>query len=249
MTLVGQENISTDGVEKAITDGVPKTRTETILAAENVASRANVPLNDNFNAHHTPEKLGDKFAKAACDFLGFWADLFFKNRFGHRAVVLETVATLPGAIAAAHRTFYSVRNKEPSDPLIRTFMEEAENERMHLRIFTEIAQPTKLENLLIKSTHWGFGAAFSASYFLNQRATHRFVGYIEEKAVDSYTRYLAEIDNGNIENVPAPQIAIEYYGLAEDARLRDVVIRVRNDEMEHRDVNHDVAAHLSPTQG
>lgn len=212
-----------------------------ILADENVAVRDDVELKNNFDNHHQVQTLSDKFAKAACDFLGYWADLFFKKRFGHRAVVLETVAAVPGTVAAFHHSLYSYRNVEPSNPLIRTFMEEAENERMHLRIFSEVAQPTRFERTLIKLTQAGFTAAFSVAYFTHQRTAHRFVGYIEEKAVDSYTRYLREIDAGDIENIPAPEIAKQYYGLSDDAKLREVVIAVRNDEMEHRDVNHDIA--------
>jgi ubiquinol oxidase len=37
------------------------------------------------------------------------------------------------------------------------------------------------------------------------------------------------------------KIAIDYYGLPEDSRLRDVVVRVRQDEQGHADVNHDMA--------
>lgn len=212
-----------------------------ILKSENVVMRDDAPKLENYTDHHPAQSLSDKFAKAACDFLGFWADLFFKKRFGHRAVVLETVAAVPGTVAAFHHSLYSYRNIEPSNPDIRTFMDEAENERMHLRIFSEVAQPTNFERTLIKLTQAGFTAAFSVAYFVHKRTAHRFVGYIEEKAVDSYTRYLKEIDDGEIENIPAPEIAKEYYGLDDDARLRDVVIAVRNDEMEHRDVNHDVA--------
>jgi ubiquinol oxidase len=67
------------------------------------------------------------------------------------------------------------------------------------------------------------------------------VGYFEEEAIISYTSYLAEIDAGRHENVPAPQIAIDYWHLPADATLRDVVIVVRADEATHRDVNHHYA--------
>ncbi|MEL6414888.1 MAG: alternative oxidase, partial [Pseudomonadota bacterium] len=46
------------------------------------------------------------------------------------------------------------------------------------------------------------------------------------------------IDEGRLENIPAPQIAIEYWQLPASARLRDVVIAVREDEAGHRDRNH-----------
>ena len=79
-----------------------------------------------------------------------------------------------------------------------------------------------------------------------QRTAHRLVGYFEEQAVVSYTQYLAEIDAGRVENVPAPAIAISYWRLPADARLRDVVLAVRADEAGHRDVNHGFADELRP---
>ena len=71
------------------------------------------------------------------------------------------------------------------------------------------------------------------------------VGYFEEEAIVSYTEYLAEIESGRIENVAAPQIAIDYWHLGPDARLKEVVIAVRADEAGHRDVNHRFANELS----
>nr|WP_264673256.1 alternative oxidase [Marinobacter sp. ELB17] len=73
---------------------------------------------------------------------------------------------------------------------------------------------------------------------MSGRTAHRLVGYFEEAAVYSYGEYLAEVDSGRLENVPAPQIAIDYWKLPADATLRDVIIVVRMDEAGHRDVNH-----------
>ena len=61
----------------------------------------------------------------------------------------------------------------------------------------------------------------------------------------SYTHYLAEIDEGRSPNVPAPEIAKRYWGLPDDATLRDVVLVVRADEAHHRDVNHGFANELA----
>ncbi|MEM6906952.1 MAG: alternative oxidase, partial [Pseudomonadota bacterium] len=77
------------------------------------------------------------------------------------------------------------------------------------------------------------------------RTAHRVVGYLEEEAVVSYTQYLAQIDKGETENVPAPQIAIDYWKLPPDARLREVVIAVRADEAHHRDTNHAFANQIA----
>ena len=46
--------------------------------------------------------------------------------------------------------------------------------------------------------------------------------------------------------MPAPQEAIEYYSLAENATFEDMVRHVRADEACHRDLNHhfaDIPAH------
>lgn len=78
-------------------------------------------------------------------------------------------------------------------------------------------------------------------YLLAPQVAHRIVGYLEEEAVTSYTQFLEQIDAGIVENVPAPQIAKDYWELPDDARLREVVIVIRADEAEHRDKNHDFA--------
>ena len=57
----------------------------------------------------------------------------------------------------------------------------------------------------------------------------------------SYTHFLAQIDSGEAANVPAPQIAIDYWKLDRDATLRYVVLVVREDEAGHRDRNHEFA--------
>lgn len=67
---------------------------------------------------------------------------------------------------------------------------------------------------------------------------HRFLGYLEEEVVISYTQHLNAIERGEVENVPAPAIAIDYWRLPKDATLKDVVTVIRADEAHHRDVNH-----------
>ncbi|MBK6469909.1 MAG: alternative oxidase [Betaproteobacteria bacterium] len=131
------------------------------------------------------------------------------------------------------------------DGWIRKLMEEAENKRMHLMTFIEIARPTALERLLILVAQWAFYVGFFLLYLVSRRTAHRLVGYFEEEAVLSYTQYLVEIDAGRTPNVAAPAIAKRYWKLADDATLRDVVLVVRADEAHHRDVNHGLANQLS----
>jgi ubiquinol oxidase len=124
-------------------------------------------------------------------------------------------------------------------------MEEAENERMHLMTFIEIAKPTLFERLVILLAQWVFLVLFSILYLLSPRTAHRVVGYFEEEAVISYTLYLKEIDEGRSANVPAPAIAIHYWKMPADSTLRDVVLLVRADEAHHRDVNHGFASKIA----
>jgi len=195
--------------------------------------------------HHTPVDVSDRIALAFTKFLRFFADTFFTKRYGHRAVVLETVAGVPGMVAGTLQHLRALRRMESDDGWIQTLLNEAENERMHLMTFIHIAKPSKFERFLIVMAQGIFYNFFFLVYMCSPRTAHRIVGYFEEEAVYSYTEYLAEIDNGICENVAAPQIAIDYWNLAPDARLREVILAVRNDEAHHRDVNHQFSDDLA----
>jgi len=111
--------------------------------------------------------------------------------------------------------------------------------------FMHIARPTGFERLLILLAQGVFYNFFFLLYLLSPRTAHRVTGYFEEEAVHSYTEYLAGVDNGTHANVPAPKLAIDYWKLGPDARLRDVIVAVRADEAHHRDVNHQFANDLA----
>lgn len=195
--------------------------------------------------HHQPRDVSDKIALGFTKALRFVADTFFKKRYGHRAVVLETVAAVPGMVAGAGLHLKSLRRMEDDRGWIKELLDEADNERMHLMTFVELAKPNLLERLIILIAQALFVAFYAVVYFFFPKIAHRIIGYFEEEAVRSYTEFLAEIDAGKIENVPAPKIAIEYWKLPEDARLRDVVLAVRQDEAGHRDRNHEMADELA----
>jgi ubiquinol oxidase len=173
--------------------------------------------------------------------LRWTADTFFSSRYGHRAVVLETVAAVPGMVAGMLVHLRCLRRMESDNDWIRTLLAEADNERMHLLTFIAIAQPSRLERVLILLAQGIFFNAFFLLYLLSPKTAHRLVGYFEEEAVVSYTQFLAAIDAGHIENVAAPELARDYWQLPTTAKLRDVVIAVRADEAGHRDVNHGYA--------
>ena len=188
--------------------------------------------------HHKAENFSDYFALACTKFLRFFADTFFAGRYGHRAVILETVAGVPGMVGGTLQHLKSLRRIENDRGWIKILLDEAENERMHLMTFIEIAKPNSFERFLIIVAQGIFYNLFFLLYLVSPKTAHRLVGYFEEEAVFSSTEYLQGVLEGKYENIPAPKIAIDYWHLKKDARLSDVIKAVRKDEMNHRDVNH-----------
>ena len=113
---------------------------------------------------------------------------------------------------------------------------------MHLLIFMKMAQPGLFMKLMIIGAQGVFCNAMFFSYLLSPRTVHRFVGYLEEEAVLTYTREIADIDAGKLPKwaaMQAPDIAVQYYNMAEGKRsVRDMLMHIRADEAKHREVNH-----------
>ncbi|KAF6156040.1 hypothetical protein GIB67_035397, partial [Kingdonia uniflora] len=165
--------------------------------------------------------------------------LFFDRRYyGCRAMMLEMVAVVQGMLGGMLLHCKSLRRFEHSRGWIKALLEEAENERMHLMTFMEVAKPRWYERAFVITVQGKFFNAYFLAYLASPKLAHRIVGYLEEEAIHSYSEFLKEIDKGKIENVLAPAIAIDYWRLPADSTLRDVVMVVRADEAHHCDVNH-----------
>ncbi|XP_062226612.1 ubiquinol oxidase 1a, mitochondrial-like [Phragmites australis] len=188
--------------------------------------------------HHVPKTLLDKIAYWTVKSLRFPTDIFFQRRYGCRAMMLETVAAVPGMVGGMLLHLRSLRRFEQSGGWIRALLEEAENERMHLMTFMEVAKPRWYERALVLAVQGVFFNAYFLGYLFSPKFAHRVVGYLEEEAIHSYTEYLRDLEAGKIDNVSAPAIAIDYWRLPANATLKDVVTVVRADEAHHRDVNH-----------
>ena len=146
--------------------------------------------------HFEPEDLSDRAAFLFVKMLRFFADTFFAKRYGHRAIVLETVAAVPGMVGGALRHLRALRRMEDDQGWIRTLLAEAENERMHLMTFIHVARPNAIERLLVLFAQGIMFNAFFLLYLISPKTTHRIVGYFEEEAVISYTEYLAKSTPG-----------------------------------------------------
>ena len=191
------------------------------------------------------ENISDTFALSMTKFFRFIADTFFAKRYGHRAVVLETVAGVPGMVAGVWMHFKSLRKmKVGYGEQIREMLAEAENERMHLMFFIEIAKPNYFERFIVLFSQMSFGLFYLFMYVFFTRTAHRMIGYFEDEAVKSYTEYLEMVESGKVENIPAPKLAINYYGIGSDSKLSDLIRCVRADEEHHSETNHNYADNL-----
>jgi ubiquinol oxidase len=141
--------------------------------------------------HHVPESLGDRVALRTVKFMRVFADAFFSKRYGHRAVVLETVAAVPGMVGGLLQHLKALRHIRDDQGWIRELLEEADNERMHLMTFIKVAQPSRFERAVIMIGQAIFYNAYFWLYLFTPRIAHRIVGYLEEEAVVSYTQYRA----------------------------------------------------------
>ncbi|KAJ3188058.1 inducible alternative oxidase 2 [Irineochytrium annulatum] len=166
----------------------------------------------------------------------------------NRICFLETVAGVPGMVAGMIRHMRSLRLLKRDHGWIITLLEEAENERMHLLTFMKMREAGPLFRIMVLIGQGVFFNAYFLAYLLSPITCHKFVGYLEESAVHTYTHCLKDIEAGQIKHwasLPAPEIAKSYWRLAEDATVKDVVAAVRADEADHRDTNN-LLAGLKP---
>ncbi|WP_325892173.1 alternative oxidase [Grimontia sp. NTOU-MAR1] len=191
--------------------------------------------------HKKASKVSEHIALKITKMLKFVLNIFYGKKYAKRAVILETIAAVPGMVAGMFNHLKALRRMKDDEGWIRELLDEAENERMHLMIFLDIAKPSWVERILVLLGQGVFILVYSLIYLLSSKIAHRVVGYFEEEACKSYTEYLEKIDSGEVENVDAPELAINYYQLPSNAKLRDVVLRIREDEAGHRDRNHGFA--------
>ncbi|CAJ1957961.1 unnamed protein product [Cylindrotheca closterium] len=203
--------------------------------------------------HVPPQNMRDKLAYNAVKAVrggfdmatGWQSKGITKDMVMQRVIFLETIAAVPGFVAAIVRHFKSLRRMERDGGLLQLFLEEANNERMHLLSFIKMKNPGKLFRGAVIVSQFGFGTAFLTSYAISPKFCHRFVGYVEEEACSTYTKIIDAIEKApegselaEWRTEKAPSIAVGYWELGEHGTVLDLMYAVRADEAEHRDVNH-----------
>ncbi|USD41103.1 alternative oxidase [Vibrio sp. SCSIO 43135] len=193
------------------------------------------------NKHYQPESLSEKAALLVTRLLKKTLNLFYGKHLAKRAMLLETIAAVPGMVAGVSNHLKALRRMKDDGGWIKELLDEADNERMHLMIFLDVTHPSIFERIMVMSLQFIFLIIYGFIYLVSSKTAHRIVGYFEEEACNSYSEYISKIQDGTLPNQPAPQIAINYYQLPSDASFLDVLERIRDDEAEHRDKNHEFA--------
>jgi len=170
------------------------------------------------------------------------------SAIGYRLIILESIAGVPGMLGGMFRHFRSLRQLERDHGFIFTLLEEAENERMHLIICMSFFEAGSITRAVVQAGQVALTPFLAGLYLVQPQLLHRFVGYLEETAVHTYTNIVEMTNtpgtklNNAWKDVPAPKAAIEYWQLPPDAMWVDCLKRMLADESHHRDVNHAMAS-------
>jgi len=219
-------------------------------------------------AHREPQTLGDRAAWRIVRLARYWMDVATgmsrpqKSDKTHpttavvaekplteaqwlvRFVFLESVAGVPGMVAGMLRHLNSLRRMKRDNGWIETLLEESYNERMHLLTFMKMCEPGWFMKTMIIGAQGVFFNSLFIAYLLSPKIVHRFVGYLEEEAVHTYTRAIREIEHGQLprwsdSKFQIPEIAVQYWNMPEGNRtMKDLLLYIRADEACHRGVNH-----------
>merc|ERR1711998_122288 len=208
------------------------------------------------NMKHVPQNFADgvlqkmvRVAYHAFNFMtGYNAADPPTSAIGYRLIILESVAGVPGMLGGMFRHFRSLRQLQRDHGFIFTLLEEAENERMHLIICMAFFEAGPITRLAVQAAQLAGTPILSLLYMVRPQLLHRFVGYLEETAVHTYTNIVETTNTPGTalhtawKDTPAPKAAIEYWRLPPDAMWVDCLKRMLADESHHRDVNHHMAS-------
>ena len=204
---------------------------------------------------HEPVTMSDHFMKGVMNVLYHGFNLVTgydpvdpsPRSVAWRLIILESFAGVPGFVAAGFRHFYSLRTLKRDHGAIYTFLEEAENERMHLLVCLKMFEASPVTRALCVAAQFGMTPFLALTYAVHPGSMHRFVGYLEETAVQTYDNLVEKTTTPGTklhdewQGLAAPGIAKAYWKLDRDAKWVDCLQHMLADESHHRDVNHTFA--------
>ena len=128
--------------------------------------------------------FGVRVIRLCFDTVSLWnfGEITQKKVF-RRVIFLETVAAIPGFVAAMVRHFKSLRTFSRDGGMMQMFLDEANNERMHLLTFVRMKNPSYLARALVLVSQTVVGAGFFIVYNISPDLCHRFVGYVGQYCI------------------------------------------------------------------
>jgi hypothetical protein len=136
-------------------------------------------------------------------------------------------------VAGMLRHLHSIRRLKRDNGWIECLLEESYNERMHLLTFMKMCEPGRFMKFLLLGAQGVYFNLLFVSYLISPKITHRFVGYLEEEAVHTYTRCIHELEQGHLPKwsdakFEIPDIAVTYWNMPEGHRtMKDLLLYVR----------------------
>jgi len=206
------------------------------------------------NQHaYKPKTMGDKairFLVKSVMYRGFnWVSGFdytdpTPRSCAFRLIILESIAGIPGMVAGMVRHLESLRTLRRDNGWIHTLCEEAQNERMHLMVCLKMFDTGLMTRMSVVVAQTVIVPFMFGVYLVHPKSLHRFVGYLEETAVKTYTSLIRLTRtpgtklNKSWGHVRASNLGKAYWNLKDDAMWVDVLEQILADESHHRDVNH-----------
>ncbi|KAG6966146.1 hypothetical protein JG688_00006896 [Phytophthora aleatoria] len=156
----------------------------------------------------------------------------------NRCLFLETIAGVTGMVERMARRLRSLKQ---NNDWTQSLLDETENERMHQLIFMDMKQPGWLVRMSVLAVQGISFSTLSLVIMVSPKTCHRFVEFLEEEAIKTYTYLLEDMEHGHLDEwctLTAPLIGRSYYDLPDDAKVYDMIKCIRVDEASHNDMKH-----------
>lgn len=192
---------------------------------------------DLYKEHH-PHTLSDYMARYMVGFSRTFISVLLKHNFVLRAIISNTILSSFTLVLASKLHFKAVRNGLPNRDPIEDLLCEASGTHFHILVIKKISELSKFMKILlliiqsVSNCFYGFISTFFP------KTAHRTLGYMYEKSIADYSAWKDSITDGNIENMPASQMAIKYWELKSDSTFLNVLSSMIEDNVKYRDFEH-----------
>ncbi|KAK1932319.1 Alternative oxidase [Phytophthora citrophthora] len=149
----------------------------------------------------------------------------------NRCLYIETVARASEMVVGIAHRLRSQHSLNPGD------IWPVENERIHMQIFLSMKQGGLGFQAAMLAAQSVFFPVFFLTYMVSPNTCHRFVDFVEQEAVKTYTYLLEDMEHGHLDEwcaITAPLIGRSYYDLPDDAKVYDMIKCIRAEKLSRK---------------